>query len=69
MIDAFLLLNKLNPYYEVVNVCQQNFALNSSAHRLFCIERITNYFEIQNRSMCLSRWLGRKIPKPRDKEE
>jgi len=34
-------------------VGQQNFAIISSAHGLFWIERIASYFEIQNGSKCL----------------
>jgi hypothetical protein len=50
-------------------VGQQNFAIISSAHGLFWIERIAIYFKIQNGSKCLSRAIGTSIPKPLDEVE
>jgi hypothetical protein len=42
-----------NSNYAVGIVDQQNFSIISSAHGLFWIEIIVNYYEIPNGSMCL----------------
>jgi hypothetical protein len=51
------ILFKFNRNYAVGIVGQQNFSIISSAHGLFWIEVIVNYYEIRNGSKCLSRWL------------
>lgn len=47
-----------NPNYAVGIVGQQNYSIISSTHGLFRIEILVSYYEIQNGSMCLSRWLS-----------
>ena len=52
---VILVLTKVNlliPYYAVGIVGQQNFAIISSAHGLFWIEKIVSYFKIKNGSKC-----------------
>jgi hypothetical protein len=53
IINSQKTLPNLNPSYAVEIVGQQIFSIISSAHGLFWIVGIADYFEMQNKSKCL----------------